>query len=100
MPQTIKKIVLWEFARASWQWDVLCLLIIFFIFLTPKSWYENVKPSVPVRTLTLSAEKYSPDKAQLETAVRSLSGDPQAEILGFRKMVKEDGQIVYEVDIR
>ncbi len=100
MPQTIKRIVLWDFARASWQWDVLCLLIICFIFLTPKTWYENVKPSIPVRTLTLSAENYSADKAQLETEVRSLSGDPQAEILGSRKMVKEDGQIVYEIDIR
>ncbi len=100
MPQTIKRIVLWDFARASWQWDVLCLLIICFIFLTPKTWYENVKPSVPVRTLTMGAENYPADKAQLETAVRSLSGDPQAEILVSRKMVKEDGRIVYEIDFR
>jgi hypothetical protein len=100
MPQTIKRIVLWDFARASWQWDVLCLLIICFIFLTPKSWYENAKPSVPVRTATLSREKYSADRAQLEAAVRDPSGDPQAEILEARQRLKEDGRIVYEIDVR
>jgi len=35
----LKKIVLWDFERASWQWDVLCLLIMAFIFLTPKAWF-------------------------------------------------------------
>jgi len=49
MPQTIKKIILWDYARASWQWDILCLLIMCFIFLTPKSWYESKNPSVPTR---------------------------------------------------
>lgn len=100
MPQIIKRIVLWDFARASWQWDVLCLLIIFFIFLTPKGWYANKNPSVPIRTLTLSAEKYSPDRRQLEAEIRSLSGDPQAEILESRQKTNDDGQTVYEVDIR
>jgi len=37
----MKKIILWDFERASWQWDVLCLLIMAFIFLTPKTWFEK-----------------------------------------------------------
>jgi len=37
----LKRIILWDFERASWQWDVLCLLIMAFIFLTPKAWFEK-----------------------------------------------------------
>ena len=37
----IKNIVWWAYERASWQWDVLCLLILAFIFLTPKEWFEK-----------------------------------------------------------
>jgi len=37
----IKNIVWWAYERASWQWDVLCLLILAFIFLTPKEWFER-----------------------------------------------------------
>lgn len=34
------KIINWSFERASWQWDILCILIMAFIFLTPKSWFN------------------------------------------------------------
>jgi len=37
---TIKKIILWKYERGSWQWDLMCLAIIAFIFLTPKDWFE------------------------------------------------------------
>ncbi|MEP6847467.1 MAG: hypothetical protein ABI999_01335 [Acidobacteriota bacterium] len=37
----IKNIIWWSYERASWQWDVLCILIMCFIFLTPKTWFEK-----------------------------------------------------------
>ena len=37
----IKGIIQWKYERASWQWDVLCILIMCFIFLTPKSWFDK-----------------------------------------------------------
>ncbi|MBX7055025.1 MAG: hypothetical protein K1X36_08730 [Pyrinomonadaceae bacterium] len=40
----MRRIIWWDFERASWQWDVLCLLIMAFIFLTPKSWFEKPDP--------------------------------------------------------
>src|SRR5207247_9437894 len=36
-----KKFLFWTYPRTSWQWDVLCVLILVFIFLSPKSWFEN-----------------------------------------------------------
>ena len=41
LSNTAKKIVFWNYPRTSWQWDVLCVLILVFIFLTPKSWFQN-----------------------------------------------------------
>jgi hypothetical protein len=37
----MKNIINWNYERASWQWDLLCLLILMFIFLTPKEWFNN-----------------------------------------------------------
>src|SRR5436309_2890291 len=59
LSQTVKKIVFWTYPRTSWQWDVLCVLILVFIFLTPKSWFENTEiPGVIMaqRTMFLAAE--------------------------------------------
>ena len=37
----LKGIILWKYERASWQWDLLCCLIMMFIFLTPKTWFDR-----------------------------------------------------------
>ena len=37
----MKKIIKWEYERASWQWDVLCIVIMVFIFATPKEWFNK-----------------------------------------------------------
>jgi hypothetical protein len=38
----MNKIINWNYDRGTWQYDVLCLLIIAFIFLTPKAWFVQV----------------------------------------------------------
>jgi len=48
----MKNIINWNYERASWQWDILCIVILIFIFATPKEWFENAgetatKPTVP-----------------------------------------------------
>lgn len=37
----MKRLILWDHERGSWQYDVFCLLIIAFIFLTPNSWFDK-----------------------------------------------------------
>ena len=37
----MKNVIDWSYERASWQWDILCLVILAFIFLTPKEWFES-----------------------------------------------------------
>lgn len=33
----LKNILLWSYQRGSWQYELLCILILAFIFLTPSS---------------------------------------------------------------
>ncbi len=45
----MKNVINWNYERASWQWDVLCILILVFIFLTPKEWFDG-KSSAATQT--------------------------------------------------
>jgi hypothetical protein len=36
-----RRLVLWDFLRASWQYDVVVALILLFIFATPRDWFHD-----------------------------------------------------------
>src|SRR5918911_411020 len=104
----IKGIVLWSYSRKTWQYDVLCALILAFIFLTPKSWFETSElrqtPSHQSRfTQVILADpeviSAQPDKGEIERRVRSLTGRLETEVSGVRPVRDAAGKIVaYEVD--
>lgn len=106
----LQKLFFWNYARNTWQWDGLCLVILMFIFLTPKSWFENGERRVllahqsPVAsTVLVGAELIDnmDDKGQVERLVRTVSNRPNAEVVNVRKVVGDDGKTrAYEVDIR
>ena len=97
----MKDIIAWKYERASWQWDVLCLLILAFIFLTPKEWFER-RETIATRTsrLIVKAQDFSPEKREIEHRVKELSGNENAEILEWRTKTDANGQTLYEIDIR
>lgn len=37
----LKNIIQWNYERGTWPYDIFCLLIVAFIFLTPKAWFEK-----------------------------------------------------------
>jgi hypothetical protein len=41
-----KRFILWDYARASWQYDVMVGIILAFIFLTPRDWFRD-QPRIP-----------------------------------------------------
>src|SRR6266536_1034660 len=107
---TARKIVFWNYSRTSWQWDVLCVLILAFIFLSPKTWFVNGERqrlsghhSESIATVILSPESVGneTDKAQLEHKIRTLTGRVDAQIIEVRQKRDEAGKTLrYEVDIR
>jgi len=60
----IKNVILWSYERGSWQYDVLCLLIIATIFLAPSSFFgDRDRPAqsqarLSPRMLSKPGEKY------------------------------------------
>ena len=107
---TLKKIFFWNYARNTWQWDLLCVVILVFIFLTPKSWFlsserpQNMVHQSPVAaTLLLSPEVVGAegDKMRITEHVRALTGRADVEVLAVRRMLDSKGQTrSFEVDIR
>ena len=37
----IKRTVFWAFERGTWQYDLMVLAILAFIFLSPRSWFDD-----------------------------------------------------------
>ena len=107
---TLKKIFFWNYPRNTWQWDLLCVVILIFIFLTPKSWFagserpRNYGHQSPVaRTLVFSPEVVvnEKDMSEIEQHVKELTGRTQVEVVDVRKVVDANGRTrSFEVDIR
>ena len=37
----LKRFILWDFHRGSWQYDVMVGIILAFVFLTPRDWFRD-----------------------------------------------------------
>ncbi len=96
-----KKFILWEYSRETSVYVIFCLLIVAFIFLTPKSWFEK-REQLTTQTTRLIVQKkdFSVDHAVLQKRVRELTAQPNAEIISTRELIGEDGETFYEIDIR
>ncbi len=42
----LKRFILWDYPRASWQYDVMVGIILAFIFLIPRDWFAD-QPRIP-----------------------------------------------------
>jgi hypothetical protein len=105
----LRKLFFWNYARNTWQWDLLCVLILVFIFLTPKTWFTNGERQLasvhqkPISTLLVEPEVVEnvKDRSEIERHVRTLSGRPDAVVVDVRKSFDQKGKARgYEVDIR
>src|SRR5438128_9895388 len=99
---TAKKIAFWTYPRTSWQWDVLCVLILVFIFLTPKSWFENTeyrRSHMAQMTIVLAADVIGnqSDRATIDRQARAVAGRAEAEANAVRGRREHAGKwIDYE----
>ncbi|MFN0108421.1 MAG: hypothetical protein ACKVZH_06155 [Blastocatellia bacterium] len=81
----IKNIILWSYERGTWQYDVMCLLIISAVFLVPSKYFgDRDRPRVQsvsqsIRTIAqangirvIASEPSEPDETVLEVPVTEL----------------------------
>jgi hypothetical protein len=46
----LSRAVFWSYERGSWQYDIICAVILAFIFLTPRSWFRD-RPTLELTDL-------------------------------------------------
>ncbi len=97
----LRKVILWDYERGTWQYDLLCALIIAFVFLTPKGWFEReLKVPAKSRKILVRQEEFLQTKEQVEKHVREIIGDTNAEVIGWRESRNEKGEVFYEIDLK
>ena len=47
----LKRFILWDYHRGSWQYDVMVGIILAFIFLTPRDWFRDTPKPVSIAML-------------------------------------------------
>jgi hypothetical protein len=111
MFRIFKSIFFWSHGRTTWQYDVLCVLILAFIFLTPKSWFDQGKlgrrmqhqnGSQAAQKLLIWPEsrKANPDLQEIERRARIVTGRTNTRVKAVHEKRDSSGEIVaYEVDI-
>lgn len=103
---TARKLVFWNYSRTSWQWDVLCVLILVFIFLTPKSWFETAayrQSHYAQTTVAVAVDVVGTqlDRAEIERRARQRTNRPDGQVDAVRDLRDGSGKVIaYEVDIR
>ncbi len=108
--RVLKNIFFWGYARSTWQYDVLCVLILTFVFLTPQNWFGNGElpahiehqNAVASTRLLIDAEMLTaqPDTEEIERRARQLTKRPDLKVTNVHFVKNLDGKtIAYEVDI-
>ena len=106
----LNKLFFWNYERNTWQWDALCVAILIFIFLTPKSWWEigerrmalaHQSSVASILLIDTQTVENAEDRSQLQQRLRTMTGRSDLQVLGVRKVTARDGTTRgYEVDIR
>jgi len=108
--RVFKRFFFWSYGRSTWQYDVLCVAILAFIFLTPKGWFNNSElassgehhTQFAATVWLLKAEDFAanPDPKEVERRVRELTKRTDVRVKKAHPVEDAAGQIIaYEVDI-
>ena len=110
----------WTYERGTWQYDIMCFLIVAFILFTPRSWFNDKpltlnaptsdvvlllnEPSQKIyqlRAALLDATSDAPLKQGIQTVLRSFTGKSM-EITRIEPAERDSrGQVIsYEVWVR
>jgi len=69
-----RRLIFWDFPRASWQYDVVVGLILLFIFVTPRDWFHD-QPKAS--SIILMSSLHGANRVFIATELLSAIPDPQ-----------------------
>ena len=73
----LKRFILWDFPRATWQYDVMVGIILAFIFLTPRDWFRD-QPRIPNASSIVMMPSES-GRLEFFALPETLAGVPEAQ---------------------
>lgn len=104
----LKRFILWDYPRASWQYDVMVGLILAFIFFMPRDWFRD-QPRIPrassiapipaekgssvffVNTELLAGVPEAQRTARLTQLLRVQAGDPRLQVSRIQPVLDSEG---------
>jgi hypothetical protein len=54
----LKRFILWDYQRGSWQYDIMVVLILLFIFATPRYWFRDQPRESQIELLSTEPAVY------------------------------------------
>ena len=54
----LKRFILWDYQRGSWQYDIMAVLILLFIFATPRDWFRDQPRQSQIELLSADPAVY------------------------------------------
>jgi hypothetical protein len=73
-----KRVILWEYERGSWQYDIICIVIAAFIFYSPRQWFRD-QPRIPHASRITSLPSHGESVFWIESEL--VSSFPESERL-------------------
>jgi len=74
----LKRFILWDYPRGGWQYDVICGIILIFVFGSPRQWFHD-QPRIPHASQVTSLPSHGESVFWIETEL--VSAIPQAQQL-------------------
>jgi hypothetical protein len=91
----LKRFILWDFPRASWQYDVMVGIIVAFVLLTPRAWFRD-QPRIP-HASNIAVLPSEPNTSVLWVEPELLSGVPDEQRLTRLNQVLKDRTVTKNV---
>jgi hypothetical protein len=84
-----RRLIFWDFPRATWPYDVVVALILAFIFLTPRAWFhDQPKPASVVLLPTV----HGAQRVFIETELLQSTPDQQRPAAAEKLIHKRTGK--------
>jgi hypothetical protein len=103
----LKRFILWDYRRGSWQYDVIVGIIVAFIFLTPRTWFRDWPRTPQAQTIaTVPGGFFVPPEQQLEDVsesertarlaerVRAQAGNRGLKVTRVERILDSEGELL------
>src|SRR5262249_22263737 len=94
-----KKTLFWSYERGSWQYDVMCVLILLFIFLAPNRFFQSADASKQPRVVAgddLGPVESSHLKQEVSKYLSKIDGH-DVQVSRIEIVTDESGKVKYLV---